>query len=363
MKVLDQANGQDWTLYRGDCVEVIRGIPDNSVHLNIHSPPFSNLYIYSDELADMGNNEDHESFFQHYRFLIPEMLRIAVPGSLVCVHCKDLPRYKGRDGDMGLYDFPGDLVRAFVESGWAFHSRVTIWKDPVTEMQRTKNHGLLYKELCKDSRGSRQGMADFLLVFRAWKGEFTNPVTAGGERFDFYLGTDPPDPTPIADEMGLPRPTPDSWGRWPKRNPFHYDPENPASPSSQAYRMWSIKVWQKYASPVWWDIDQMNVLNVRQARGNQDERHICPLQLDLIERCVLLWSNPGDVVFTPFAGIGSELLGALRHGRKSLGIELKQEYFEAASDTLKEFEWDRDQPTLFDADVEAEPIDLMPQSA
>lgn len=338
MNVLDQAFGKDWALYRGDCCRAIAGIPDRSVGLTIHSPPFSNLYVYSSSIADMGNAEDHGEFFEHYRFLIPELLRITRPGRLCVVHCKDLPLYKGRDGAMGLYPFPHDIERAFTEAGWTFHSRVTIWKDPVTEMQRTKNHGLLYKELCKDSCGSRQGMADFLLVFRAWSGDFADPVTVGGERFDSYIGTDPPDPTPIADEHELHRPGRDHRDRWPAHNPF------PAG--SEAYRQWSIKVWQKYASPVWFDIDQMNVLNGKLATDSQDERHICPLQLDVIERSVLLWSNPGDVVFSPFAGVGSELLGALRHGRRGLGIELKDTYFDWARTTLERFESDRDRPML-----------------
>jgi DNA modification methylase len=351
MNVLDQASGRDWTMYRADCVRGISGIPDKSVHLCIHSPPFGNLYVYSSSEADMGNSEDHAQFFEHYRYLIPQLLRVTIPGRLCVVHCKDLPLYRGRDGAMGLWDFPGELTRTFVECGWTFHSRVTIWKDPVTEMQRTKNHGLLYKELCKDSCGSRQGMADYLLVFRNWSGigegqSFPEPVTVGGERFGRYIGTDPPDPTAIADEHDLHRPTPDRWGRWPRNNPF---PEG-----SEAYRQWSIKVWQKYASPVWFDIDQMNVLNYKKSKGASDERHICPLQLDVIERSVLLWSNPGDVVFSPFAGIGSELLGAVRHGRRGLGIELKDTYFRDACKTLVKFEKDRDQAKLF-GPREAEP--------
>lgn len=346
MNVLDQSHGRDWMLYNGDSCRVIGGIPDDSVDLIVHSPPFANLYIYSDSIADMGNSEDQSEFFDHYRFLIPHLKRITKPGRLCVVHCKDLPKYKNRDAAMGLKDFPGEVVRAFESCGWVFHSRVTIWKDPVTEMQRTKNHGLLYKELCKDSCGSRQGMADYLLVFRNWDGEFADPVTVGGERFGYYIGMEPPDAGSIAAGCGSPdgktynvRPDPKT-GRWPNRNPFPED--------SQAYRDWSIQVWQRYASPVWHDIDQMDVLNVRAARDDEDEKHICPLQLGLIERCVHLWSNPGDVVFSPFAGIGSELYAAVRAGRKACGIELKPAYFRQASGYLAGLEFEIQKPSLFD---------------
>jgi hypothetical protein len=183
VNVLGQEFGRNWALYWGDCCQVTRGIPDNSIGLNVYSLPFSNLYIYSDSELDMGNSDDHSQFADHYRYLAPELLRVTKPGRLCVVHCKDLPLYKNRDGAMGLYPFPDDVLRVHLEAGWIFHSRVTIWKDPVTEMQRTKNHGLLYKEVCKDSCGSRQGMADYLLVFRKWGGEFADPVRADGQRF------------------------------------------------------------------------------------------------------------------------------------------------------------------------------------
>ena len=349
MKVLDQASGKDWTLYRGDSCQVIAGIPDRSVGLCLHSPPFSNLYIYSDSVADMGNSSNHAEFFEHYRYLVREILRVMIPGRLCVVHCKDLPLYKGRDGSMGLYDFPGEVARIYTEVGWTLHSKVTIWKDPVTEMQRTKNHGLLYKELCKDSCGSRQGMADYLLVFRSWEGDgvFSDPVRVGGERFGHYVGMEPPDAEQClrdarcdGEDLNLPMPVRNAKGQFPKVNPF---PEGTAS-----YRIWSIKVWQKYASPVWFDIDNMNVLNERAARESKDCRHICPLQLDVIDRCVHLWSNPGDVVFSPFAGIGSELHGAVKAGRKGIGIELKQSYFDQARKYLTELEKEMMAPSLFD---------------
>lgn len=333
MHCLNQESGRNWHLFHGDSCEVVKGLPDASVGMCLYSPPFSNLYIYSDSIADMGNSSGHEEFARHYSFLAGELLRITKPGRLCVVHCKDLPLYKNRDGSMGLFDFPGLLMRVHLEAGWVLHSKVTIWKDPVTEMQRTKNHGLLYKELCKDSCGSRQGMADYLLVFRAWTGDFGDPVSNGGERFDSYVGTEPPDTRAICDEFGFPR-----HGRWPKRNPF--------PPGSEAFRVWSIKVWQKYASPVWADIDQMRTLNERVAREAGDEKHICPLQLDVIERAVHLWTNPGDVVFTPFAGIGSELYGAVSLGRKAVGCELKGSYFSKAAEFLRVLESDLATPTF-----------------
>lgn len=325
--VLNQASGTGWQMYNGDCCEVLKGIPDNSIHFGIHSPPFVNLYIYSDSEADMGNCSGRAEFSQHYQFVARELFRVTMPGRICAVHCKDLPAYKGLDGAAGLVDFPGDCIRVFEESGWQFHSRCTIWKDPVIEMQRTKNHGLLYKELCKDSSCSRQGMADYLIAFRKWDGDnFPEPVTQGAERFDRYIGMEPPDCERVANDAGVRCPSRTGDGRWPKRCPFE--------PGSQAERLWSIMCWQKYASPVWFDIDQTNVLNYEMARADQDEKHICPLQLDVIERAIHLWSNPGDVVLSPFAGVGSEGVGAIRLGRKFVGIELKDTYFAHACQHL-----------------------------
>lgn len=274
--ILDQASGDDWHLVNGDCVEFVGSVPNDSVGLSLYSPPFSSLYTYSDSERDMGNCRNDAEFFEHYRFLIGELLRVTKPGRLCCVHCKDLPDYAGgsEDGRAGLRDFPGGLIRAHEESGWKYHSRVTIWKDPVIEMQRTKAHGLLYKQLRKDGSFSRQGLAEYMLTFRKWpkEGDVIEPVTHTEGNF----------------------------------------------PLSQ---------WQEWASPVWTTINQTNVLNVKASRGEKDEKHLCPLQLDVVERCVVLWSNPGDVVFSPFAGIGSEGVGSLELGRKFLGCELKPEYW------------------------------------
>lgn len=277
MNVLDQTEGQDWILYQGDCVEVIRGIPDRSIGLSVFSPPFSNLYCYSDSERDMGNALDDAEFLKHYEFLAGELLRVTRPGRLCVVHCKDLVDYKGSDGRAGLRDFPGDLIRVHERAGWKYHSRITIWKCPVREMQRTKAHGLLYKQLRTDSTFSRQGLAEYVLVFRRWADEGSEiaPVTHTEETFP-------------------------------------------------------LKRWQEWASPVWNDIQQTDVLNVELAREDSDEKHMCPLQLDLIERCVMLWSNAGDVVLSPFAGVGSEGVVSTRLGRSFVGIELKRSYFERA---------------------------------
>lgn len=277
IRVLDEAHGPDWTLYRGDCVDVTRQLPDACVDLALYSPPFANLYTYSDSERDMGNAEDDAQFFEHYRYLVSELYRALRPGRLCLVHCKDLVNYKGRDGMAGLRDFPGELIRLHQEAGFAFHSRVTIWKCPVTEMQRTKAHGLLYSQLRRDSTFSRQGMAEYLLGFRKWA---------------------------KSDED-----------------------EAKVAAVTHTPRGFTLNQWQEWASPVWMDIRQTHVLNVEVAREDRDEKHMCPLQLDVIERAVTLWSNPGDTVFSPFAGIGSELVGALQLGRKALGVELKESYF------------------------------------
>lgn len=293
--VMRMEQGADWTLYHGDCVRVVGQLPDDSIGLSVFSPPFSNLYIYSDYVEDMGNCANHDEFFSQFEYLIEQLLRVTIPGRVCAVHCKDLPLYKGRDGSAGLFDFPGRCVESFTKMGWTFHSRVTIWKDPVIEMQRTKNHGLLYKQLRKDSCASRMGMADFVLAFRKWsgtEGEFPMPVEHTRESFD-------------------------------------------------------LDQWQKWASPVWMDIRQTNVLQYRDAKDDEDERHICPLQLDVIERCLVLWSNPGDLVLSPFAGIGSEGYQALKLRRRFVGAELKDSYFEVACRNLQAATQERNQGELF----------------
>lgn len=279
MKVFDQKVGQNYVLYNGDCVEVVQGLPDNSVHFQIYSPPFSSLYIYSDSIRDMGNCVDDDEFFQQYRFLIQHLYRTLKPGRLSAVHCKNLVNYKGRDGMAGLRDFRGEIIRHHIEAGFAYHSEVVIWKDPVIEMQRTKAHGLLYKQLRKDSTFSRQGMPEYLLLFRKWAGD---------------------------------------------------DEAHEIEPVTHTKDDFPLDQWQQWASPVWMDIRQTNVLNVAMARENQDEKHLCPLQLDVIERALHMWTNEGDVVLDPFNGIGSSGYMALQNDRRYIGIELKESYYNQA---------------------------------
>lgn len=353
-----EERGKDWRLIMGDNVQTIKEIAADSVGLTVSSPPFEGLYIYSDKAEDMGNSKDSAEFFAHFGYLIDELHRVTIPGRLAVMHCKDLPLYKGRDGAAGLRDFPGEIIRAFERSGWTFHSRVTIWKDPVTEMQRTKNHGLLYKNLCTDSSQSRQGMADYLIVMRKPAELLASPDPVHGsnpERFDHYVGLNPPDPNDCRSarilhatdngedlEPGRTILCDPKTGRWPNRNPF--------PPGSKDYRVWSIAVWQKYASPVWFDIDQMDVLQFKEARDESDERHICPLQLDVIERAIHLWSNPGDLVLDCFGGIGSTPTVALKTGRRALALELKPSYFRQAARNCREAERELNRPDLFAAE-------------
>lgn len=326
---------ETWTMYNADCVEACREIPDDHVHLSVFSPPFSNLYIYSDSDADMGNSASDEEFFQHFRFLIPELLRVTVPGRLCAVHCKDLPKYAGRDGIAGLKDFPGMIIREFEDAGWSYHSRVTIWKCPVTERERTNNNGLLHKTVTRDSSQIRQGMADYLLVFRKYPREGDGLMAA----------------EPIVRPTGLARWVGDEADN-PLATSHHPSPtarkKRPSDPS--------IALWQRYAEPVWWDIDQMDVLDYQSARAAGDERHICALQLGLIRRVVELWSQPGEVVFSPFAGIGSEGFVSVQERRRFVGVELKRNYFEAACKHLAQAEREANQKDLFsDLPVEAAP--------
>jgi hypothetical protein len=271
---LDAKYGDSFVAYNGDCCQVAAQLPSESVGFSVYSPPFQNIFVYSDSEADMGNCATDEEFNRHYQFLIKEIYRVTKPGRLTAVHCSDLPSSKWKDGVIGLKDFPGDIVRAHQAEGWIFHSRVCVWRDPVVEMTRTKALGLLYKQLKKDSTRSRMGLADYVLTFRK-PGDNAEPVEQMPENF----------------------------------------------PVSQ---------WQQWASPVWMDINQTNTLNVRMAKDGADEKHLCPLQLDLIERAVTMWSNPGDVVLSPFMGIGSEGVTSLKLKRKFIGIELKPSYFKHA---------------------------------
>ena len=307
MKVINEAHGEDWSIYNADCVSFASGMPDNSIGLSVYSPPFANLYIYGDSVADMGNCANDQEFFDQYRFLIREKLRVTIPGRLTAIHCKDLPAYYGRDGYSGLKDFPGEIIRAHEAEGWNFHSRVTIWKCPVTERERTNNHGLLHKSIMKDQSMVRQGMADYMIIMRKPPIEglvSDDPVARGG----------------LSHYEGLPECDPRVEGSY---HPSKYSRNKVASIDS-------INIWRRYAEPVWWDINQQEVLNFKVARSDKDEKHICPLQLGVIRRCIQLWSNPGDVVFSPFTGIGSEGVCSVEMGRKFIGTELKPEYFNQA---------------------------------
>lgn len=286
--------GAHWALYNADAVEALAGMPEGLIDCAIFSPPFSDLFVYSDSERDMGNCGSHAEFMEHYGFFARNLFRAMKPGRIVCVHCTDLPSRKGRDGFIGLHDFSGDLIAAHQAAGFVYHARCTIWKDPVVEMQRTKALGLLYKQLKKDSAMSRVGMPDYMLFFRK----------------------DEPNPEPIT-----------------------HEPED--LPVGQ---------WQELASPVWMTVRQGNVLNGRLARGEQDEKHICPLQLDVIDRCLRLYSNPGDLVLDPFNGIGSTGYQAIKMSRRYLGIELKPEYARQAAQFLAEAEASR--ATLFDVAAE-----------
>jgi len=278
----------EWTMILGDACEEIKTIPDNSVHYIIFSPPFSSLYTYSDSERDLGNSRSDVEFLAHFQYLAKDLFRILLPGRLMSVHCMDLPRMKEREGIIGVKDFPGMLIRMFEAKGFVFHSRVTIWKDPVTEMQRTKALGLLWKQLKKDSSMCRQGLPDYLLTFRK-------------------LGNNP---EPIK----------------------HTSAEFP------------VDLWQRYASPVWMDINQSETLQRYSAREYKDEKHIAPLQLEVIRRSLELWTNPNDLVFSPFAGIGSEGYEAIRNGRKFIGIELKRSYFNQAVANLKKATYKAKEP-------------------
>ena len=314
-KVLDQEINEDYALYHGDCVDVIAGIPDDSIHFSVYSPPFESLYTYSNSERDMGNSSSTDEFWNHYKFLISEQYRTMMPGRIVAVHCMNLPTTKGRDGFIGLRDFRGEIIRAFRDAGFIYHSEVVIWKDPVVAMQRTKAIGLLHKTIEKDSSQSRMGIPDTLVMFRK---PGVNPIPVAGRfNIDEYAGEDKPEVAHDAFNGEV-----DRWN--------------------------SINIWQRYADPIWSDIRQSNTLNFREGRTDEDERHICPLQLDVIDRALQLWSLPGETVFTPFLGIGSEAYTAVKKGRKAIGIELKESYFNLAKKNVAHAIVERDTVDMFD---------------
>lgn len=278
MNVLDQMIDDQYAIYNGDSCEVLKNIPDNSIHYTLFSPPFASLYTYSNSDRDMGNSKGDEEFYQHFTYLVKELYRVTMPGRLLSFHCMNIPLMKERDGVIGLKDFRGQLIKLFQDNGFIYHSEVTIWKNPVTEMQRTKALGLLHKQIKKDSSMSRQGIPDYIVTMRR-PGDNPERITHTMESFP-------------------------------------------------------VNVWQNYASPVWMDIRQSDTLQKKSARTEKDERHICPLQLEVIQRCIELWTNPGDIVLDPFAGIGSVPYVAVTMGRRGIGVELKESYFEQAKANL-----------------------------
>ena len=285
--VLDQRSGDNWCIWNADCVEVVNSLPENSLHLSIFSPPYASLYTYSNSDRDMGNSASDEQFYEHFDFLIAGLHRATMPGRLVVVDVMNIPAMKERDGFIGLKDFRGDVIRAFQKAGFIFHSEHCAWKDPLIEATRTKALGLMHKQLCKDSTRSRSGIPQYLLAFRK----------------------DGENPEPVAHQNGL---------------EYFVGENEPVSGTLSHER------WRRYASPVWMDINFSNTLNAKAAREAEDERHVCPMALDLIERAIHLWSNPGDVIFDPYSGIGSTGYMAIKTGRKFVGSELKTAYFNQA---------------------------------
>lgn len=286
MQVKKQIVTEDFAAYQGDSVQLIKELPDESIGFSMFSPPFAELYTYSSELEDMGNSRDYKEFFTAFNFLAADLFRVLWSGRNIAVHCMDLPIQKGKEGYIGLRDFSGMIRQSFEDAGFIYHSRVTIWKDPVIEMQRTKALGLLHKQIKKDASMSRVGIPDYLLIFRK-PGEHKHPV-------------------------------------------IHQD-KAPMKPNYLP-----VDLWQKYASPIWYDIDYSDTLNGRKARDNNDEKHICPLQLPTIERATHLWTNEGDPCLTTFGGIGSEPYVWIKMKRKPIMFELKGSYFEVAINNLKD---------------------------
>lgn len=299
IKVNDKKITDKYAIYNADTTELITTMPDESMDFIVYSPPFANLYCYSNSDRDLGNSRSDEEFFAHFDFIVKEMFRILRSGRIMAVHCMQIPAMKERDGYIGIKDFRGDLIRLFQKHGFIYHSEVTVWKDPVVEMQRTKALGLLHKQIKKDSSKCRMGLPDYIVIMRK-PGENSAPITHTNETF------------PVGD--------------WQKI----------ASPA-----------WEVYPSPVWWDINQSDTLN-RMFADAESERHICPLQLPVIERLVRLYTNEGEKVFTPFMGIGSEVYQAVKMGRKGIGCELKKEYFDQAVKNLSNLDTELAQMNIFD---------------
>ncbi|MBU6427694.1 MAG: site-specific DNA-methyltransferase [Cyanobacteria bacterium REEB65] len=307
--VIAQERGADWAIYNSDCIEMMRGLPENSAHYSIFSPPFASLYTFSDDPRDVSNNSDDRVFWDHYRYVIEGVFRALKPGRMISIHCMDLPTSITRDGFIGMRDFPGENIRLCQDVGFIYHSRVCIRKDPVSAMQRTKAIGLLHKQVVKDSALSRMAIADHIVTLRK-PGDNDEPVSG---IFDVYYGDDQTD-----EELTVA--ARQTWQAGGNRSLAEHK---------------SILIWQRYAEPIWTDIAQSDVLSHRLARAEHDERHISPLQLTVIRRCLQVWTNPGDIVLSPFAGIGSAGYVSIELGRRFVGAELKPSYYRQAVANLR----------------------------
>lgn len=339
-----KTEGDGWTMHHDDCVQAVAEMAENSIDFSIFSPPFSGLYIYSASKYDMGNSASDAEFAEHFRYLIRELHRVTVPGRLCAVHCKHLPMYRNRDEAAGLRDFPGDCIRGFSDAGWIFHSHITLWKCPVTEMERTKNNGLLHKTVMRDTTQVRQGMADFLLVFRKnpTESNLSNKPIVRPNGFTEWHGDPALDPRKIDVH-------PSKFARKSSRRATQslVEKSDEERKKEKAINE-SIAIWQRYADPVWWHIDQQDVLNYQLGKDNKDEKHICPLQLGVIREAVDLWTLPGDLVLSPFAGIGSEGYVSIEMKRRFVGVELKDSYYDIACKNLENAAINARQVGLFD---------------
>lgn len=299
-----QVHGDSWSMYHGDSADVLRGIPSASVGLSLFSPPYSSLFCYSASERDMGNSTSDGEFFAHFDFLVPELFRVIQSGRIVAVDCMQIPAMKERDGYIGIKDFRGDLIREFIKHGFIFHSEHVVWKDPLIEAVRTKSIGLMHKQLVKDSAMSRAGLPQYLLAFR--KPGVNDKAISHSNGVEVFFGENPPTTGNLSHER-----------------------------------------WRRYASPVWDDINPSNTLQKESAREDKDEKHICPMSLDMIERAVWLWSAEGDVVLDPFSGIGSTGFVATQRGRRFIGCELKASYYTQAVANLRRAETLAEQDDLF----------------
>lgn len=323
MAVIEQKIGERYAAYNGDCCEVVPTLPSGSVHMSVYSPPFAELYNYSSSDADMSNCRNYEEFLEHYEFIVSQIARVTKPGRISCVHCMDL---KGPSGYSR--DFPGDIIRIHEKYGMYFHSRRAIWKEPLRVAIRTRSLGLMHRQIVKDSTRCTVAGADYLLTF-AKAGGNEEPVSH---------------PSGLSKYAGETRPPADLVAKY----------KDWEDPKTNKLSHW---IWQRYASSVWMDIRIGRVMPYKAAKEKDEEKHVCPLQLDVIERCLALWSNPGETILTPFMGVGSEVYGSLINGRRAIGIELKPSYYRQAIKNIESALQPR-------ADGEADLVDLaMAESA